>query len=143
MGKLSVTRDFDISAEEIWAVVSDPNQYGDWLTLHVKWKSEVPSELSAGVQMTEVVRLMGMPNTVVWTVDEYEAPSKVAISGTGMAGVKVALTLTATPKADGASFALSAEFNGQMLVGALGKAVEKQGMKELEASMTNLERFLN
>ena len=56
-----------------------------WLTLHVKFKSELPAELSKGATFTEVISMMGMPNTIEWTVDEYEKPRTLSISGTGMA----------------------------------------------------------
>ena len=138
MGQLTATREFSASAEEVWALASDPNNFEKWLTLHQKWKGDIPAQLEKGAQMTEVISMMGMPNTITWTVDEYVAPSTLAISGTGMAGVQVAIQLTATPTDTGSRFDLSASFEGQMIVGALGKAIEKQGEQELE---TSLEKF--
>ena len=142
MGQLTATREFTASAEDVWSLASDPNNFEKWLTLHQKWKGDVPAELSKGAQITEVISMMGMPNTITWTVDEYEAPSKLAISGTGMAGVKVAIELEATPTDSGSRFDLSASFEGQMIVGALGKAIEKQGAAELESSLDNFAGLL-
>lgn len=142
MGQLTATREFTASAEDVWSLASDPNNFEKWLTLHQKWKGDVPTELSKSAQITEVISMMGMPNTITWTVDEYEAPSKLAISGTGMAGVKVAIELEATPTAGGSRFDLSASFEGQMIVGALGKAIEKQGAAELESSLDNFSALL-
>ncbi len=145
MGQLTASRDFTASVDEVWSLAADPNNFEKWLSLHQKWKSDVPSEITVGTQMTEVVSMMGMPNTITWTVDEYDAPRTLAISGTGMAGVKVAISLAATPTdgpEGGSRFDLSASFEGQMIVGALGKAIEKQGAAELETSLDNFAALL-
>jgi len=142
MGQLTATREFSASAEDVWALASDPNNFEKWLTLHQKWKGDVPATLEKGTQMTEVISMMGMPNTITWTVDEYDAPRTLTISGTGMAGVKVAIELTSTPTDTGSRFDLSASFEGQMIVGALGKAIEKQGVAELESSLTSFAELL-
>ncbi len=142
MGQISASRELTASPEEVWALCSDPNNFEKWLTLHVKWKGDVPAEFSEGAQVTEVISMMGMPNTITWTVDEYDAPAKVSISGTGMAGVKVAIDLGVSPTDTGSRFDLSASFEGQMIVGALGKAIEKQGAGELAKSLDNFEGLL-
>ena len=137
MGQISATLELDASPEDVWALCSNPNNFEKWLTLHVKWKGDVPAEFTQGSQVTEVISMMGMPNTIIWTVDEYDAPSKVVISGTGMAGVKVAIELSVTGNGSGSLFELSTSFEGAMIVGALGKAIEKQGAVELESSLDN------
>lgn len=142
MGQLTASRDFTASVDEVWSLAADPNNFEKWLSLHQKWKSDVPSEITVGTQMTEVVSMMGMPNTITWTVDEYDAPSTLAISGTGMAGVKISIGLAATPVDAGCRFDLSCSFEGQMIVGALGKAIEKQGAVELETSLDKLAELL-
>lgn len=138
MGELTASTDFNAPAAEVWALVADPNNFEKWLTLHVKWKSEVPNTLGLGSQMTEVVSMMGMPNTITWNVDEYDAPNAMAISGTGMAGVKLSIRLAVSATPSGSRFDLSAAFEGQMIVGALGKAIEKQGAQELQDSVNKL-----
>lgn len=142
MGQLTASREFSASAEDVWNLASDPNNFEKWLTLHVKWKSDVPAQFEKGGQLTEVISMMGMPNTITWTVDEYDAPNTLQISGTGMAGVQVVIQLTATPTDTGSRFDLSASFEGQMIVGALGKAIEKQGAAELETSLNNFAELL-
>ncbi|MGH3714931.1 MAG: type II toxin-antitoxin system Rv0910 family toxin [Micromonosporaceae bacterium] len=138
MGQISASVELPARPEKVWEVSSNPNNFEKWLTLHVKWKGDVPAEFSKGAQVTEVISMMGMPNTITWTVDEYQPPSKVVISGTGMAGVKVSIEIGVVPAGEGSTFNLRTEFVGQMIVGALGKAIEKQGQKELE---TSLEKF--
>jgi hypothetical protein len=83
-----------------------------------------------------------MPNTITWTVDEYEPPKAVRLSGTGMAGVQVAITLDVEPREAGSAMTIIAEFEGQMIVGAIGQAVEKAGNQELDESMARLSELV-
>jgi carbon monoxide dehydrogenase subunit G len=138
MGKIERTVEFPAAPEHVWSVVSNLDDWDKWLSMHSKWKSEVPAELKEGAQVTAVVNLLNMPNTITWTVDEYAPPKSVRLSGTGMAGVKVAIGLEVTPSDAGSTMSLTAEFEGQMIVGAIGAAVEKAGNAELDASLEKL-----
>jgi uncharacterized protein YndB with AHSA1/START domain len=138
MASVTATVEFAASPEKVWATMSDPNRYEEWLTVHQGWRGEIPSELTVGTKLTEIVSVMGMANKIEWTVDVYQPPSTVKISGTGMAGVRVSFTLSVSPTESGSRAAIEAEFTGQMVVGAIGAAVEKQSKKELDASLVNL-----
>ncbi|WP_100461564.1 type II toxin-antitoxin system Rv0910 family toxin [Mycobacteroides abscessus] len=139
MASSNVTREFPASQDKVWAVISDPTRFEEWLTLHTKWKEAPPAQLSKGATMAEVLTIMGMANTINFTIDEYDAPNTTKFSGTGMAGAKITFTLTVEPKGDGASIAtLDAEFVSQMMVGAIGGAIERASTKELEASLDKL-----
>lgn len=134
------------SAAQVWSVLSDPSRFEDWLTIHAGWLGEVPAELSAGIKLSEKVILLGMANKVDWTIEEFSAPqpdapeaaSLVKLSGTGMAGVRVGFSLAVRPNGDASTASVDAEFSGQMIVGALGKAVEKEALKNLDESMAKL-----
>jgi carbon monoxide dehydrogenase subunit G len=138
MGKIEKTVEFAAAPDKVWAVVSDPARFGEWLGMHQSWKGEAPTEFSKGAQATAIVSLLNMPNTITWTVDEYEPPKAVRLSGTGMAGVKVAISLAVTPSGSGTSMSIGAEFEGQMIVGAIGAAIEKAGNTELDNSLAKL-----
>ena len=138
MGKIEKTVEYPASPEKVWAVASDPARFGEWLSMHKSWKGDVPTEFSKGTQATAIVSLLNMPNTITWTVDEYEAPKHVRLSGTGMAGVKVAIGLDVAPAGEGTAMSIVAEFEGQMIVGAIGAAVEKAGITELDQSLAKL-----
>ena len=142
MGKIEKTVEFAAPPEKVWAVAADPARFGDWLGMHKAWKGDVPTEFSKGSQATAVVSLLNMPNTITWTVDEYDPPKSVRLSGTGMAGVKVAITLDVAPRGDGSAMSITAEFEGQMIVGAIGQAVEKAGTQELDESMARLSELV-
>lgn len=138
MGKIEKTVEFEAAPEKVWAVVADPARFGDWLGMHKSWKGDVPAEFSQGAQATAVVSLLNMPNTITWTVAEYEPHRQVKLTGTGMAGVKVAIALGVEPSGSGTAMSISAEFEGQMIVGAIGAAVEKAGRTELDESTARL-----
>ncbi|WP_158887842.1 type II toxin-antitoxin system Rv0910 family toxin [Amycolatopsis anabasis] len=142
MGQISASVELPASPEKVWAEFSNPNNFEKWLTIHTKWSGEVPSEFAVGSKVTEVVTLMGMANKIEWTVDKYDAPNSLSISGTGMAGVKVKFDLSVQPSDAGSTATIDAEFTGQMIVGALGKAVEKDGKKNLDQSLAKFAELL-
>ena len=83
--------------------------------------------------------MLGMANKIEWTVDSIDPPRQLAMSGTGMAGVKCAFTFDLAPVGESASkFTLSGDFEGSLIKGALGKAVEKDGAKQLDQTLAQL-----
>jgi carbon monoxide dehydrogenase subunit G len=142
MGQITTSVELPAAPEAVWEQLSNPNNFEKWLTIHTKWKGDPPAQFSKGAQATEVVTMLGMANSIAWTVEEYEAPTKLVISGTGMAGVKTRFALSVAPSGDGSLASIEAEFSGQMIVGALGKAVEKDATANLNASLENLKKLL-
>ena len=76
---------------------------------------------------------------IEWTIDSVEAPHKLVLSGTGMAGVKAKFTFTIDPAEKGSKFTVFGDFEGAMIKGALGKAVEKDGVKQLGKTLDQLD----
>jgi carbon monoxide dehydrogenase subunit G len=139
MGQISTTVEIPVPPEKVWDAITTPGSYEEWLTIHTKWKGEVPQTFSQGATAEEVVTMLGMPNTITWTVEQLEAPSQLTISGTGMAGVKTTFGFAIESDGNGGSRAsINAEFTGQMITGALGKAVEKDAQANLEESLQKL-----
>jgi carbon monoxide dehydrogenase subunit G len=135
MGQITASVELPATPDKVWAEFSNPNNFEKWLTIHTKWKGDVPAEFAQGAQVSEVVTMLGMANTITWTVDVFDAPRKLVISGTGMAGVKIRFSLSVAAAGSGSTASIEAEFTGQMIVGALGKAVEKDGKKNLDESL--------
>lgn len=139
MAKANVSKEFPASQQQVWAVISDPRRFEEWLTVHTKWKSEPPAQLSQGATMSEVLTIMGMANTIDFTVEQYDAPHSTKFSGTGMAGAKITFTLQVEAKGEDTAVAtVDAEFISQMMVGAIGGAIERASTKELDASLEKL-----
>ena len=133
-----------VSVEKAWAVVSDFHRYEEWLTIHKGWKCELPdvADVHAGIQVTEVISLMGMDNKVEWTLEEYEPLKRWKLTGTGLAGVQASIEMLVADVAGGAEVTIDAVFEGQMLVGAIGQAIEKNVQLELEKSLGQLNELL-
>jgi carbon monoxide dehydrogenase subunit G len=142
MGQLSASREIAATPDRVWALVAAPSSYEGWLSLHQKWKGEVPAEFTLGANATEVISMMGMPNTITWNVDVCQAPHSLVISGEGMAGVKVQFGYRVSAADSGSVLEMSCSFEGQMIVGALGKAIEKQGAAEVDTSLAKLDELL-
>jgi uncharacterized protein YndB with AHSA1/START domain len=139
MGQVRTTVQIPASPERVWETITTPASYEQWMTIHTKWKGDVPAAFSEGVTVDEVVTMLGMANTISWTVQEFDAPSKLTIAGTGMAGVRSTFTMSVASDGNGGTTAsIAAEFEGQMVVGALGKAVEQDAQANLEQSLANL-----
>jgi hypothetical protein len=81
---------------------------------------------------------MNMPNTIEWTVDDWQPPRKMAISGTGMAGALVTITLTVEPAGTGSTLTVASSFEGQMIAGAIERAIST----ELDTSLANLAKLV-
>jgi carbon monoxide dehydrogenase subunit G len=138
MASVNVSAELPAGPEKVWSTMADLARFEEWLTIHQGWRSELPAEIAAGSRMTEIVSVMGMANKIEWTVDSYAPPQSMKISGTGMAGVKVSFTLSVEPMGDKAKATIDAEFSGQMVVGPIGLAVEKNSRGELEKSLAKL-----
>lgn len=135
MAKAQVSKEFAAPQEKVWAALSNPQRFEEWLTLHTKWKEEPPAELSLGAKTVEVLTIMGMANTITFTVDHYDAPNSLTMSGTGMAGAQISLTLKVEPRGEGSLVSADAEFVSQMMVGAIAGAIERASTTELTASL--------
>ncbi len=138
MAKIDVTKEIAAPQAKVWAQLANPNNYSEWLTIHDSWRGDIPNEIVAGSTFTEVVTVMGMTNKIDWTVSDFTEGSSLKISGTGMAGAKISFTLSVEADGDASKATIDAEFEGQMVVGAIGKAIERSTTKEVEASLDKL-----
>ncbi|WP_067666805.1 type II toxin-antitoxin system Rv0910 family toxin [Nocardia miyunensis] len=140
MGHIAATKDVNATPEALWAVVSDPQTWDRWFSIHECFIDEPPATLTVGSKLVAKIVMLGMANKMEWTVVGVEAPNKLTLGGTGMAGVKVEFTFDISANAAGDStVAVSGDFEGALIKGALGKAVEKDGLKQLDKSLEALD----
>ncbi|TSD99804.1 SRPBCC family protein [Skermania sp. ID1734] len=135
MASVTVSVSLPSEPQKTWDTLADAARWEEWLSIHQKWKSEIPTEIKVGTQFTEVVSVMGMANKIEWTIDELDIPHRMKMSGTGMAGVVVELALAVEPENDGSKASIEASFTGAMIVGPIGKAVAKNAQADLESSL--------
>ena len=139
MGHIEATRDLSASPEALWGTVSDLANWDKWFTVHEKWLEEPPATLSEGTKLTAKIVMLGMANKIEWTIESVDAPRSLVLSGAGMAGVKAQFTFTIEPAETGANFTVFGDFEGALIKGALGKAVEKDGVKQLDKTLDQLD----
>lgn len=138
MGNITTSQELPVAADKIWATIVDPSTWGDWLTIHAGWIEEPPATITTGAKLVEKVVMLGMANKLEWVVADVEDGRKFVINGTGMAGVKSNFAFTLEPNGDSTNVVIDAEFTGSLIVGALGKAVEKDANKNLAESLEKL-----
>jgi carbon monoxide dehydrogenase subunit G len=138
MPEAHVTVELPTTPQNAWDILSNMSRFEEWMTIHDKWNSDVPEQVSVGTKVTEQLTIMGMTNKIEWTVEEYNPPNSLKISGTGLAGAQISFTLSVGGSGDKAEVSIDAEFTGQMMVGAIGQAVEKNAGIELDKSLAKL-----
>ncbi|MGB3325640.1 MAG: SRPBCC family protein [Mycolicibacterium fortuitum] len=139
MGHIEATRDLSASPDALWATIADLSTWDQWFTVHEKWMEQPPATLTAGANLSAKIVMLGMANKIDWTVETVEPPSRLALSGTGMAGVKTRFEFTITPEGTGSRFTIVGDFEGALVKGGLAKAVEKDGVKQLDKSLDALD----
>ncbi|AQT78467.1 polyketide cyclase [Mycolicibacterium litorale] len=141
MGHIEATRDLTASPEALWAIISDPATWDQWFTVHDRWLEEPPAVLTSGTRLTAKIVMLNMANKIEWTVRSVDAPRALALGGTGMAGVKADFAFTIEPIATGSRFTVSGDFEGALVKGALAKAVEKDGARQLDKTLAQLDQL--
>jgi carbon monoxide dehydrogenase subunit G len=139
MGHIEATRELSVSPEALWATVSDLANWDRWFTVHEKWLQGPPATLAEGETLTAKIVMLGMANKIEWTLESVDAPRSLVLAGTGMAGVKAQFTFNIEPAASGSKFSVFGDFDGALIKGALGKAVEKDGVKQLNKTLDQLD----
>lgn len=138
MGHVNVSQELPVSVEKLWVTIADPTTWDSWLTIHAGWLQDPPATLAPGAKLVEKVVMLGMANKLEWTVEKCEPDTELVISGTGMAGVRTKFSFALARSGDATQVTVDAEFSGSLIVGALGKAVEKDATKNLGDSLEKL-----
>ncbi|MFF2552505.1 SRPBCC family protein [Nocardia sp. NPDC058058] len=139
MGHIEASKDLNATPDALWAVVSDPQTWDKWFSIHERWMEEPPAVLAPGSKLVAKILMLGMANKIEWVVESVDTPNRLVLSGTGMAGVKVQFAFDITPEGAGSKFSVSGDFEGALIKGALGKAVEKDGLNQLDKTLTALD----
>ena len=139
MGHIEATRELSASPEALWATVSDLPNWDKWFTVHEQWLEQPPATLTEGTKLTAKIVMLGMANKIEWTLQSVDTPRSLVLGGTGMAGVKAQFTFTIESAGSGSTFTVLGDFDGALIKGALGKAVEKDGIKQLDKTLDQLD----
>jgi carbon monoxide dehydrogenase subunit G len=139
MPEVTTSREIDAPQALVWSAVSNPQRFADWNTLHTKWAEEPPAALEKGTRFVDVVKIKGVTDTIEFHADDIRSPEFVSLSGSGSTGSKVVLEFSVAERpADRSLVTLHIVFNSPVLVGPLGKVMERAFRKELDASLEKL-----
>ncbi len=141
MAKLELSRSLPLSAEQAWTHVSDLSSMGDWLTMHQGWRSDLPDEITVGTTIVGVAGAKGMRNRVTWTVQEFDPPSALAVSGEGVGGTRYKLTMRVASAGEGCTFTLRMDLGGAPLFGPIGAAAARAVKGDIDKSIKEFERL--
>lgn len=132
------------SPAKTWETAADLSRFGEWLTLHDGWRSELPEELHEGTTLTSVVSVMGLRNRVNWRIERYTPPKGLRITGAGVGGVRVSLNLAIRPDGtDRATVTIDAEVAGGPVLGPIGLAIGRALRVDLRRSAAALAELLS
>jgi carbon monoxide dehydrogenase subunit G len=139
MPEITTSREIDAPQDDVWSVVSNPQRFADWNTLHQRWNEEPPATLSKGVRVVDVVKIKGIVDIIDFTTEDFRAPEVLSLSGKGSTGSSVVLEfMVSQQNAERSLVTLHIVFTSSVLFGPLGKVVERAFRKELDASLEKL-----
>ena len=136
-----VTRHADLALDPtaLWSVLADPRTWGDWLTVHRRWTAEPRTQFVPGARMTAETVMLGVTNTVEWTVESAIGPGTLVLIGTGEAGMRTRLTFWISPAEEGSRLTITCEVAGDRLNDIIVGAIETDGAEQLDRSIALLE----
>lgn len=135
MAKTTASLDLSVTPQQAWERASDLSRYDQWLTIHDGWRGELPENIGEGTVMSSVVSVKGMRNRIEWTILTYDEPRKIVLTGAGVGGTKVSLTMSIGESKKGSSIELDAEFTGAMVAGPIGFAVSRALKGDIKKSL--------
>lgn len=139
MASVTVSKAVPLDREHAWTLMSDLSRLDEWLGLHEDWRSDIPSEIRTGTELSSIVSFKGMRNRIAWTVEEFQPPDRISLAGDGKGGTKAELSLAAEDAGDGnTEIELHTEFSNPALVGPLGRVAARALKGELEKSIERL-----
>ena len=141
MAKLELARELSLSPQDAWEHASNLEELGDWLVMHEGWRGEVPAELSVGTTIVGVAGAKGLRNRVTWTVQEFDPPELIEVTGNGVGGAKYGLKMRVTPTKGGCKFTVTLNLGGAPLFGPIGSAAARAVKGDIERSIRKFEEL--
>lgn len=139
MAKVKDSIDVNKSPEDAWAHVLDLSRYGEWLTLHDGWRSELPTpeKIQQGTKVSSVIAAKNARLRFDWVVDAYDPPRRIELKGDGKGGVTVTLTLMVEPAKAGTKVGLEVNLTGSPMMSLIIRSTAKILKGEINQSLKN------
>ncbi|GAA4941394.1 type II toxin-antitoxin system Rv0910 family toxin [Actinoplanes utahensis] len=121
----SVTVRVEATAEQVYAVLVDPERMPDWVLQHAGWIDQPPAGFAEGVRFRQRIKMMGVPSEVRWTVTGVVPDRAVWFEGTAPMGITVGFYLSVTPGDGGSVVRFDGGVEGGSADGPLGPMVAR------------------
>lgn len=141
VGHVTRHADLSVTPAALWSVLADPRTWADWLTVHNRWVAEPRTKFVPGARMTAETLMLGVANTVEWTVESAIAPGTLVLIGTGTAGLRTRFTFLVSPTEEGSRLTITSEVAGELLNDDLIAIIEADGAEQLDRSIGQLEEL--
>jgi hypothetical protein len=137
VAQVDVSTTSRLSPESAWKLASDLSRFGDWMTIFGGWRGQVPEVIEKGTKVSSLIKVKGFRNVIHWTVTRYDEPKAIELSGRGR-GVGITVAMRVSDDRRGSTFQLTADLNGGLLNGPLGRLVARIITSDVRKSVNNL-----
>lgn len=138
MARVDVSTSSDLSPQSAWKLASDLDRFGDWMTIFGGWRSRVPSTIAKGTRVSSLIKVKGFRNVIHWEVTRYDEPTAIELAGRGRGGIRIIVAMRVTDNHPGSTFHLTADLDGGLLNGPLGRLVARIVKSDVRRSVRNL-----
>jgi hypothetical protein len=104
MARVAVSTSSNMEPGSAWKLASDLDRFDEWMTIFGGWRSEVPSKIEEGTQISSCVKVKGFRNVIHWTVTHYDEPKSVELQDRGRGGIRITVILTVAANDPGRPF---------------------------------------
>jgi uncharacterized protein YndB with AHSA1/START domain len=135
----SVTESMPMTAPvaTVWAVLSNPSRFGEWVDIHTGFVGEPPTDFTVGSSFGQKLRVMGMPVDVTWTVEDLVPQQRIVLSGDGPMGVGLTATYSVEPIDAGSLATAAFDFSGAAVM-MVGSQLTRETAQSLRVSLQTL-----
>jgi carbon monoxide dehydrogenase subunit G len=146
MSKVEHTITINAPIGAVWDKVMDPQNYGEWVTIHRAVKNMSGNLERKGATMDQVMHMRGLSFTVHWMLTDVDPPHRAEWNGRGPAGSTARITYALSAQGDDATrFEYTNEFNtpgGRLGSIATRVIVGDASDREAKISLEKLKRLL-
>lgn len=146
MSEIAAETEIDAPLERVYAVVTDADRLGEWLTVHHDVEDPPREPLEEGSAFEQTVSVKGAKIPITWTATSVDPPHCVEMTGEGPAGTRAVARIDLRPL-DEARTHLAYSCRYEPPGGLVGKvanklAGESAATGEADRSFENLRRLL-
>ncbi|GBD45546.1 Toxin [bacterium HR41] len=143
--RVETSIDLPAEPERCFALVTDPERLGEWVTIHERIVEAPRLPLAKGAEMVQVLRLAGRGVEVRWRVEKLDPPRLIEWLGRGPLGSRARALYRLEPLGNGRTrFEYLNEFDlpGGPLGKVAARSVAPLARRETDASLERLRALI-